>query len=340
MRPFLSLACCLLPLPVMAEVPRVVTDIPPVHALVAMVMGDLGTPDLLLDRGANAHSFALRPSQAAGLQAADLVVWVGPGMTPWLDRALDGIGTKGHRLELLAAPGTLRRDYGDHAAHDHAEGHADHDDHAGHDDHKAEAAHDAHDDHDDHDDHDHHAAEAGHDDHAHAGLDPHAWLDPANALHWLDLIAAELAEQDPANAAAYAANAAAAKDGITALDARLAADLAPLQSRPFVVFHDAYGYFAGHYGLTLAGSVAMGDAATPGAGHLQDLRARMTEGGILCAFPEAQHDPKMVQTLVEGTGVKLGTPLDPSGSSLEPGPGLYAALLTGLSDSLRACLAD
>jgi zinc transport system substrate-binding protein len=70
------------------------------------------------------------------------------------------------------------------------------------------------------------------------------------------------------------------------------------------------------------------------------LRAKMTEGGILCAFPEAQHDPKMVQTLVEGTGVKLGTPLDPSGSSLEPGPGLYAALIAGLSDSLRACLAD
>ena len=28
--------------PALAEVPRVVTDIPPVHALVAQVMGDLG----------------------------------------------------------------------------------------------------------------------------------------------------------------------------------------------------------------------------------------------------------------------------------------------------------
>ncbi|MBL9049588.1 MAG: zinc ABC transporter substrate-binding protein, partial [Tabrizicola sp.] len=34
--------------PALAEVPSVVTDIPPVHALVAEVMGDLGQPELLL----------------------------------------------------------------------------------------------------------------------------------------------------------------------------------------------------------------------------------------------------------------------------------------------------
>lgn len=34
-----------------AEVPKVVTDIAPVHALVSQVMGDLGQPDLLVDPG-------------------------------------------------------------------------------------------------------------------------------------------------------------------------------------------------------------------------------------------------------------------------------------------------
>jgi zinc transport system substrate-binding protein len=38
-----------------AEVPAVVADIPPVHSLVAMVMGDLGTPDLLVQPGASPH---------------------------------------------------------------------------------------------------------------------------------------------------------------------------------------------------------------------------------------------------------------------------------------------
>ena len=85
-------------LPALAEVPKVVTDIHPVHALVAQVMGDLGTPDLLLERGASEHDFQLRPSQAASLADADLVVWIGPELTPWLNRALDGIGENGAEL--------------------------------------------------------------------------------------------------------------------------------------------------------------------------------------------------------------------------------------------------
>jgi zinc transport system substrate-binding protein len=355
MRRLLPFALGLMPLPVLAETPRVVTDIPPVHALVAMVMGDLGQPELLLDRGANAHSFALRPSQAAGLQDADLVVWVGPEMTPWLNRALDGIGGKSHRLALLSAEGTHRQDYGATGAHDHGDhghgaektghdhghdhgGKAGHDDHDHGHDHKAEKAGDHGHDHG----HDDKAKKAGHDhahdDHAHEGLDPHAWLDPANARLWLGLIAGELAGHDPANAATYKANAEAAQARIAALDAEVAAMLAPVQGKPFVVFHDAYGYFAAHYGLTVAGSIALGDAAAPGAGRLQDLREDLTKGGILCAFPETAHDPKLVETLVEGTSVRIGAVLDPAGSSLEPGAGLYEALLTGLAQGIRDCL--
>ena len=48
MRYIISLALTTLPVAAMAEVPQVVTDIPPVQALVAQVMGDLGSPVLLL----------------------------------------------------------------------------------------------------------------------------------------------------------------------------------------------------------------------------------------------------------------------------------------------------
>jgi zinc transport system substrate-binding protein len=75
--------------PAFAEVPAVVTDIPPVHALVSQVMGDLGQPMLLLERGADEHDFQLRPSQAAAVADAELVVWIGPELTPWLDGAME-----------------------------------------------------------------------------------------------------------------------------------------------------------------------------------------------------------------------------------------------------------
>jgi zinc transport system substrate-binding protein len=300
-----------------ADVPRVITDIPPVHSLVAQVMGDLGQPDLLLDQGADAHSFQLRPSQAAALAEAGLVVWIGPEMTPWFDRAVEGLAPEVAQLQLLETDGTNLRSFGEGAEADH-DSHADE---AGHD-HASEAP-----------------AEDGHEhDHAHDGVDPHAWLDPGNARLWLGLIAAELARLDPANATTYQANAARAEADVAALDARLDAALAPVRDKPFVVFHDAYGYFADHYGLTIAGTVTLGDAAPPGAAHLAELQARL--GQALCIFPETQHDPKMVETIAADTGLRIGGALDPEGAGLEPGPQVYEAILSGLADTLVACLAQ
>jgi zinc transport system substrate-binding protein len=325
----LAAAASLAPTGARAEVPRVMTDIPPVQSLAAQVMGDLGQPGLLLDAGANAHDFQLRPSQVTDLASADLVIWVGPEMTPWLDRTLDGLSDGGARLGLLDAAGTVTRGFEEAGHEDHAEeGH----DHAAVS--KAEAGHDHAEE-----GHDEAHAEEGHD-HGHDGVDPHAWLDPANAQAWLAAIATELGQLDPANAAVYAANADAAADRIAALDADIAARLQPVSGKPFVVFHDAYGYFADHYGLTVAGAIAAGDAASPGAAHLKELQARLSAGEALCIFPEANHDPKLVQIIVDGTGVKVGGTLDPSGASMTPGPGLYPALLTGLAETLTTCLAD
>jgi zinc transport system substrate-binding protein len=261
-------------------------------------MGDLGQPELLLAKGADEHDFQLRPSQAGAVADADLVVWIGPELTPWLANALDTRPAGAAALALLDAETTQRMAYAD-----------------------AEPA------------------EADHDDHSHDDTDPHAWLDPQNAKVWLQLIAADLSRLDPENAAAYAANAAAATDRITALDAELAALLAPVKGKPIVTFHAAYGYFFAHYGLDFAGSIALGDAASPGAAHLSELRSTLQAGDALCIFPEAQHDPDMVQQMAEGNSVKVGGALDPVGSSLEPGPGAYAALMTGIATTLVDCVA-
>jgi zinc transport system substrate-binding protein len=316
--------------PALAEVPDVVTDIPPVHALVAEVMGDLGQPVLLLERGADEHDFQLRPSQAADVAGSDLVVWIGPDLTPWLEGALETRPEGASALALLTAEGTFTRAYGEEG-HDHDHGAE------GHDHNHGEAGHD--------DGHDHDHAEEGHDhaekghDHAHDGTDPHAWLDPANGRIWLGLIADELSRLDPANAATYAANAAAASERIDALEAEITTLLAPVQGKPLVTFHDAYGYFGDHFGLNFAGSITLGDASSPGAKRLADLRATMEAGEVLCIFPEAQHDTALVTQMAEGTGARIGDMLDPVGSTLEPGPGAYAALLRGMATTLADCVA-
>lgn len=289
-------AACLAAVPALAEVPALVTDIAPVQSLAAQVMGDLGQPAVLVDQGADPHSYQLRPSQGRALAGADLIIWVGPELTPWMERLLAN-APDARIVSLLADPATLRRDYADA---NHAEDAAD----------------------------------------GHHGTDPHAWLDPENAKAWVVLIHEALAKVDPANAAAYAKNADLALADIDALQAEIAATLAPASDAPLVMGHDAYGYFADRFALTIAATVEAGDAASAGAAHLSELRGLLAEKQVTCLFPEVGHDPKQAAALTEGTMTRLGPPLDPEGQLLEPGPDLYQALIRGLAKNISACVSD
>ncbi|WP_299733019.1 zinc ABC transporter substrate-binding protein [uncultured Tateyamaria sp.] len=345
-----------------ADVPRVAVDIAPVHSIVAAVMGDLGKPALIVPPGASPHDHALRPSEAAALDSADLVVWMGHGLAPWLEGPVDGLAGDAVVLELLDHPSTqllevregatfAPHDHDHGEAHDdHAEGHEDpaddHDDH-GHEDHTEK--HDEH-DHDDHakghDDHGHeeHAEkhdDHGHDDHAdahdhgaHEGGDPHAWLDPENAVAWAALIAEQLGEMDPENAEIYVANADTFSSNINSLSADIEAILAPVKGRAFVVFHDAYHYFEHRFDIEAAGAVSSNDAVAPSAARLSELRAEIAALDAVCALTEPQFNPAILDAL---GATQLGE-VDPLGATLTPGPDLYGLLLTNMATSLANCL--
>ncbi len=308
--------------------PRVTTDIAPVQSIVAAVMQGVGAPDLIVPPGASEHAYALRPSEARALESADLVVWAGQRLTPWLAGPLDALAPEAPRLTLTETPGIRLLDVRlggpfepDAHEHDHDdEDHEDHD-HAGGEDHD-------------------HAGEAGHEGQAQAapGPDPHIWLDPLNAAAIAGAVAAELSGLDPDNAAAYAANADAFAARMDALTAELDARLAPLRGQAFFVFHDAYQYFEDRFDLPAAGSIALNDAEAPRAPRVAEIRARIAQGDVACVFAEPQFEPKLIATVLEGSAARSGT-LDPLGAGLAPGPALYPALLRGLADGLADCLA-
>lgn len=318
LRLILTASTALVPGYALAKVPDVVTDIPAVQALVQQVMGDLGAPSVLMEQGGDPHHYQLRPSQAANLQDTDLLVWVGPELAPWLDRSADALGPD-RALALLAQPGTHLRTYaGDGDEDEDGDAH-DHD-------------HDAH-------QHENHAEGEGHD-HAHEGTDPHAWLDPQNGVVWLNSIAQALAQRDPQHAATYKANAEKGVTELKALDATLTAQLAPVKDKPFVVFHAAYGYFTDHFGLQPAIAVSLGDASTPSAARLTQIRDQIRESGAVCAFPERNHDPRLLDAVTEGTKIRKGEALDPEGTAAHQGAALYAAILQGMTTSLVDCLSQ
>jgi len=354
--------------PALAE-PKVVTDLPPVHSLVAQVMAGVGTPSLLLDQGGSGHGLSLRPSQAGAVQEADLAFWIGPAMSPALEKPFETLGGNAHVISLMEQPGTLIIDSAAHEPHLHdgEDGHDDHDhdheehDEAGHDDHDhdhdheehAEAGHDDHDheehaeaDHDDHDheenaeagheDHDHEHDEAGHDGHDHGPEDPHVWLSPENAKSWLPLIAEELAEADPDNAETYRTNAKEAVAELDTLTAEIEATLEPVEGKEYLATHRAFAYFEARFHLAPAQALSGIDAETPGPRAMEEVR-HAAEEGITCLITEPETAPATVAALTEGTALEAHA-LDPLGRELTPGAALYGELLQNIASTYAACL--
>lgn len=337
-------AAGLLPAAALAEVPKVVTTVKPLHSLAAAVMQGVGEPELLLPPGASPHDYALKPSDARALDQADVVFWVGAPLEAFLTKPVQSLAGDARVVALASAPGlTLlpTRVGGAWEAHAH-----EHDDH-GHD----EQGHDEQ----GHEDEHGHAAD--HDDHAHEhehigalpaldadaaelppNTDSHIWLDPDNAAVIARTMAGVLAEADAANAAAYRANAEAVAERLAALTQELTVRLQPVAGVPYVVFHDAYQYLEHDVGLTPVGSITVEPGRPVGARRIAELRDKVTDLKATCVFAEPQFEPRLVATITEGTTARAGV-LDPLGTDIPPGPGMYEALMRAMADSLLECLA-
>jgi zinc/manganese transport system substrate-binding protein/manganese/iron transport system substrate-binding protein len=136
---------------------------------------------------------------------------------------------------------------------------------------------------------------------------PHFWLDPTLVRdHYLPAIAAKLSEIDPAGKATFEANAAAYAKRLDELDAALTAEVGtiPAPNRKLVTFHDAFPYFARHYGFELVGVVLQNVGQEPTAADLADLVAVVRAAGVRAVFSEAQFSPKLAQTLADEAGIE------------------------------------
>ena len=332
----LSVTATLMAGTAMAEVPQVAVDIAPVQSLVARVMEGVGAPSLIVQPGASPHEYSLRPSEAEALQEADLVFWIGEGLTPWMEESIETLAGDATVTTLLEADGTVLLDFREDALFEaHVHGDEEHEKHTEGADQDQNG--EDHADGDDHDHEEHSEAEAHDHDHAHGEHDPHAWLSPENAATWLNVIAAQLSAADPDNAGTYFANAAAARSELEALTAELNGILDPVRGGRFIVFHDAYQYFETAFDFPASGAISIGDATDPSPARIAEIQARVADEGIQCVLSEPQFNPGLVATVMDGTDANTAV-LDPLGSDLAPGTGLYPQMLRNLATSLAGCL--
>ncbi len=155
------------------------------------------------------------------------------------------------------------------------------------------------------------------------GDDPHWWHDPVLFERAATSLGERLAKLDPAHAAAYRTRARRYVAGIRAMDnanLRLIATV-PRPQRLLVTNHDAFGYFAAHYGIRVVGSVipSLSTEAQPSASEVADLIHRIQAQHVKAIFTESSLNPRLEEQIASEAGVKVyanlyGDTLGPAGS--------------------------
>ncbi|HGF0771306.1 TPA: zinc ABC transporter substrate-binding protein ZnuA [Kluyvera georgiana] len=288
----------------------VVASLKPLGFIASAIADGVTETQVLLPDGASEHDYSLRPSDAKRLQNADLVVWIGPEMEAFMDKSTQSISTakKVTISQLDGVKPLLMKGADDDGDEGAEEG-----------------------------DHDHAHGEKGDAHHHHGEYNMHLWLSPEIARLSAVAIHDKLVELMPQSRARLDANLKDFEANLAATDKQVANELAPVKGKGYFVFHDAYGYYEKHYGLTPLGHFTVNPEIQPGAQRLHQIRTQLVEQKATCVFAEPQFRPAVVESVARGTNVHMGT-LDPLGTNIQLSKESYPAFLTQLATQYASCL--
>lgn len=245
---------------------RVITTLFPLYDFTRSIGGDKVDVVLLLPPGMESHSFEPKPDDIVRINKADLFVYTNRFMEPWASDIIAGLDT-GKTMVVDASRGARLLKSGRSDTHDHGET----------------------------DGHDHGE-----------GMDPHLWLDFANAKIMVDNILAGLVARDPAHRDFYTANAAGFKAKLTDLDERFRKGLAVCDKRIFLHGgHFAFGYLANRYGLRYESAYAVTADAEPSPAKIAELITKIRSNGLRYIYTEELVEPRVTDTIARETGATI-----------------------------------
>jgi zinc transport system substrate-binding protein len=306
--------------PVLADQLRVVVDIPPVHGIVEGVLGSNASITTLISRGIDPHNYTMKPSHAAALSAADLIVLIGESLTPSLAEKLPSLASNAQIIELAEVSNVHLIAYED--------AHEDHEDDAHHDD-------DHHDDHADEKEQNEHEHDEHHDDehdsHDHSGINPHIWLDIDNADVWAHAIAKSASELSTALTSDINANLAAFEQTLIGLKS----EMQTLTAKPYSVSHDAFGYLEESFGIDHPQAVTNGMGLRPSPSDMANLRAQIEATPPACMIIDPNDHTALAYALAEEYSIKT-VEFSQLGEIVE-GENAYLILMQGAVTAFKTC---
>jgi len=134
--------------------------------------------------------------------------------------------------------------------------------------------------------------------------DPHVWVDPARFAELVDTVNRTFATADPDGAATYARNAAAYRAKVLALDAQFDRALNACRTQTLVTSHAAFGYLADRYGLAQAPIAGITPDDEPDPKSLAATARKAKADGVKTVFFETLVPRKLADTVAREIGAR------------------------------------
>ena len=162
---------------------------------------------------------------------------------------------------------------------------------------------------------------------------PHIWLDPELAKTGIDNLVRVLVKADPRGESLYRKHEAAYFVRLDSLSQVIQSEVATLQDKRFISFHDAWPYFCRRFGLQVLATVEPIPGQEPSAKQLARMVDLIRQEHIKVVSTEPQMPSALPDMLAKETGVKVVSlnPLESEGGYIAS----LGASAKALFDALR-----
>jgi zinc transport system substrate-binding protein len=244
---------------------KIMATIFPLKEFSQAVLGDKGEVYMLLPPGAEIHSWQPKPSDLVKLSTADLFVYIGGGLEPWVEDILRSVRNPNLKIVEASKGLSLLNEGGESERHEHA----------------ASAAH------------------------GRETFDPHVWLDFGNDERIVDKIEEALAEIEPDRAETFSRNAALYKKKLKSLDEEYRKGLEFCDQRTIVLAgHSAFGYLARRYDLKQISLYGLSPDSKPSPNELIKIIRFIKEENIKTIYYELSVSHELGEVIARETGAR------------------------------------
>ncbi len=252
---------------------RIVTTLFPTYDFSKEIGKDKVEVKLLLPPGIEAHSYEPTPKDIAEINNANIFIYTGDLMEPWVKKLLSSLNNKNLKIVDVSKNIELKEfDFEDEDEHEHIDGEI----------------------HENEDEHIH-------------GKDPHIWTDPILAKTIVQNITDSIIEVDKVNKTFYDGNKIIYDKKLDNLDTEFK-NLVKKSSKKEIVSggHFVFGYLFERYGLTYHSAYeGFSPNAEPTPKQLKSLKETISETHTKYIYYEELIEPKLAKLLSNELGLQL-----------------------------------